>query len=496
MFYTDAPPIYFELRCVAAVSMLEHLTHAAYGTQQVPALAFGPISMSAARHVEVSVVRAPGPVRHAIRTATIARLLYVAPLNVARLTFHVPSSRALDFRQLSDAIRDNPCNSFITELRGAFADDAAQAQALVDTFGGFAHLRSLAVGGPAALELVAPAASTLRSIAFASFPGDALLLAALPRLRRASVNSCGTLARVELPPTLRRLGEGFCSQNHVITRCDLSNTQLVAVPDDFFNCCRSLVGVLLPATVRSIGRACFRECAAMACVDWAHLPAVTTLEARALIGCDALVAVALPASLTKVGPWCFARCTALKALDLSHTMVHTIANDFLLGCHAVATLALPASLATVGDRWLWRAGLTALDLSHTALHTAGDDFLLDCAALTDVVLPGSLARLGDRAFRGCTQLLSLDVSHTRLTRIGTAFMQGCAALRQVLLPAGFLALNLALPADVAWGAGAFEGCGDVARPPRSHGEIARKELVASLSQGSACALVDFRARSV
>jgi len=145
------------------------------------------------------------------------------------------------------------------------------------------------------------------------------------------------------------------------------NYSLNAIPDyAFFNqgtwqSKKSLISIVLPSSVTSIGNSAF-------------------------LLCSGLITVVIPSSVTSIGDNAFYYCSGLTAVTIPSS-VTSIGNGAFYGCSGLTTVAIPSSVTSIGIR-----------------------AFSDCSGLTTVTIPTSVTSIGDYAFAGCSGLTLITTS--------------------------------------------------------------------------------------
>ena len=271
--------------------------------------------------------------------------------------------------------------------------------------------------------------------------------------------------------------------------------------DVFYTCAPRITGVVIPDTVKTIGRMAFYYCSNMTSVtipesvtsigDMAFsycqslksvkIPSsVTTIGTMTFIECTALEEVVFPSALKEIGWKAFNQCKALKKLELPDS-VTTIGEQAFNQCNALEKIYIPASVIEIGDSAFagkGRGSAEALSsiivapankvydsrdncnaIIETATNTlivgCNNTFIPDtvtaiggyafsgCTGLQQIHLPSGLNSIGDSAFMGCTALTGIDFP-AELNSIGKEVFKDCTALTSVTFPEGL--------ARIGWGA--------------------------------------------
>jgi len=238
---------------------------------------------------------------------------------------------------------------------------------------------------------------------------------------------------------------------------DLSGSTFTTIADSSFgsgtagNVCASLVGVVIPNTVTSIGASAFRG-TSLASVDMPSSvtsiggnafqncksltsitigSGVTSIGTYAFNGCTALTYATIGNSVTNIGTYAFAGCTALTDVTIPNSVITIEANAFN-GCVGLTGITIPNSVTSIGDSAFYGctsvASITFTDTSKVA--SIGASAFRNCTSLTSVVIPNSVTSIGERAFQGCTILNSVTIGNG-VTSIGNYAFYECASLSSV-----------------------------------------------------------------
>ena len=227
--------------------------------------------------------------------------------------------------------------------------------------------------------------------------------------------------------------------------------QVTAIGDNAFQRTPSLVGVILPETLRSIGHSAFANCAFLS--DVTLPPSLQTIGEAAFYGCISLFELTIPASVTSIGDEAFGRCTRLSAfhvaednadyasvegvlMDKQHTRliaypnlhaddytvpsgVQSIDSWAFLGCQRLTAVTLPRSLQTIGNAAFQGCSLLQTVRVPDGVTEIGVWAFSECEQLTAVNLGTAVETIGEGAFSFCPQLRSFRVSasNTHFTTI-------------------------------------------------------------------------------
>lgn len=140
---------------------------------------------------------------------------------------------------------------------------------------------------------------------------DAVIPLGAERIPDSMFYGCSGLERVELPPTVREIGDYAFAQCRSLKYISLASlTQLRRIGTSAFENCESLEAVLLPASLEELGGAAFSGCTRLRRVDFAPGFGLAALPDHCFRGCGSLTAVRLPESVKILGVSAFLECPA------------------------------------------------------------------------------------------------------------------------------------------------------------------------------------------
>ena len=275
----------------------------------------------------------------------------------------------------------------------------------------------------------------------------------------------------------------------------LGGYPVIAIGEDAFGWCDSLVSVKIPEGVTSIGEGAFAYCSSLLSVTIPE--SVTTIDNHAFYWCNSLTSVTIPSGLTliddsvfagcglssvkipagvtSIGQWAFDKC-ALSSVEIPEG-VTSIGYGAFRGT-ALTAVTIPASVTSIGatafsecyslefsvseDNAYFSAQEGLLfDKTRTTLLAApgvegeyrvpegvtsiGDGAFAYCN-LTSVMIPKGVITIGDYAFADCN-LTSVTLPEG-VTSIGDWAFESCFSLTSVTIPSSVTSI----------GAATFSGC--------------------------------------
>lgn len=151
------------------------------------------------------------------------------------------------------------------------------------------------------------------------------------------------IASVQLPDTIRVIGEGAFEDNVGLKRVRLSK-DLRQIGKNAFSWCHALESIRFPYGLQSIGQNAFYDCASLL---EAVLPnSLTELGVSALANCSGLVRAELSDGLTRIPQSVFSGCSSLFSINIPEGVTRIEALAFS-GCTSLTVLNLPSTIKDI-----------------------------------------------------------------------------------------------------------------------------------------------------
>ena len=193
---------------------------------------------------------------------------------------------------------------------------------------------------------------------------------------------------------------------------------------------KSLISVILPSSIISIGDWAFAGCTGLTNVT---IPSsVTSIGDDAFWGCSGLTTVNIPSSVTSIGFGAFWKCTALTTITIPSS-VATIKYATFSGCTGLTSVTIPSSVTIIEkNAFAGCSALTTLTIP-SSVTSIGEYAFSGCSALTNIPIPSSVTSIGFSAFSFCTKLTTIVIPSS-VTSIGESAFYKCSALTNVTIP--------------------------------------------------------------
>ena len=182
---------------------------------------------------------------------------------------------------------------------------------------------------------------------------------------------------------------------------------VVGITEYAFMNCTNLTKVVIPATVKSIGKMAFYNC-------------------------SLLEEVEVKGSLTEIPDYCFSGCKALKKLTVAGT-VNRLGVEAFTKCSNLTDLRVPDGVTMIDNNCFLSAGLNRVVLPETLTRLRKLAFN-SCSKLKEIGVPKGITALEDSVFYGCSALLTVYLPQT-MTSIGVGTFSGCRSLMEMDIPA-------------------------------------------------------------
>lgn len=215
---------------------------------------------------------------------------------------------------------------------------------------------------------------------------------------------------------------------------DMSGVDMEAMPNELFRDRATLLEVILPANLRTIGNYAFYNCKKLREV---RLPqTVKSIGNYAFEGCRSLKTIALNEGLETIGDYAFRYATSLSQIKFPFTL-KTVGGYAFYQCYYLTDAVIPEGVTQLGNYSFAECDrLSNVSLPST-LKTISSCAFRSCDALATVDFSEGLETIGSSAFYYCHQLTSINLPKT-LKRIESNAFGDCNNLREVTIPASVI----------------------------------------------------------
>ena len=166
---------------------------------------------------------------------------------------------------------------------------------------------------------------------------------------------------------------------------DLSKTTgLSYINDETFHDCTGLTGIVIPNSVKAIGKSAFE-------------------------GCTGLTSVKIPDSVTEIGSSAFKGCDGLTFTIGDNPERTLYSSSFPSNFNIIITKKVSSIRANAFKNF---TGLMSVVIPNSVTSIGGSAFY-GCSGLTSVEIPNSVTSIGGSAFYGCSGLTKIKFTDTQ-----------------------------------------------------------------------------------
>ena len=220
-------------------------------------------------------------------------------------------------------------------------------------------------------------------------------------------------------------------------------TSETEIKEGAFYGCDSLTTIIIPDSVKTIGRGAFNGCSSLTNIV---IPdSVKSIAWEVFKSCGALTNITIGAGVESIGYDAFAGCNSLTTIIIPQSVKSIDASAFD-GCKSLASIIAEKNsqyFKTIDDNLYSKDGKVLIKYATAKTTTKfeipstvtsiGEKALQDCSSLTSVVIPNGVTSIGDEAFRGCGSLKSLVIPEG-VTSIGEGAFRDCSSLMEITIP--------------------------------------------------------------
>jgi hypothetical protein len=209
-----------------------------------------------------------------------------------------------------------------------------------------------------------------------------------------------------------------------------------------FGNCIGLTSITIPSSVDSISSYAFGYCKGLTSVTIAN--SVTSIGDGAFEDCIGLTSITIPSHITSIGDGAFDYCSGLTTISADINNANYSSTDGVLFNKNKTTIiccpggkqaayAIPSSVTSIGDgAFEYCIGLTSITIPSSVTLIGNGAFAV-CRGLTSITIPGSVTSIGNYAFSGCSGLTSITIPGSVTSIESEAFYQ-CTGLTSIIIP--------------------------------------------------------------
>lgn len=187
---------------------------------------------------------------------------------------------------------------------------------------------------------------------------------------------------------------------------------VTAIDDLSFCSCTSLVTIILPSGLETIGSYAFYNCSSLTSISIPNT--VTMVDTYAFKGCQSMSSVTLSNAVNTWGAGVFQGCSSISSCVVPEGITQ-IGLGMFCDCHQLENVSLPSTLISIGQA----AFENCFEMSNislpNSLETIQPYAFVNCTTLTSILIPASVISIASTAFSGCISLSTIQVSPENTT---------------------------------------------------------------------------------
>ena len=189
-----------------------------------------------------------------------------------------------------------------------------------------------------------------------------------------------------------------------------------------FSCCVSLLEIVIPSSVTSIGKGAFSSC-------------------------NSLSEIVIPSSVTSIGDCAFSSCSSLKYISIPKSVICLSGNPFAEWYGKLECLS--PNFVYEGDILFnkdksriisFRKQNTKSYVIPSSVTSIDDYAFSSCDSLSEMVIPSSVTSIGDSAFSSCDSLSEIVIPSS-VTSIGDWAFSFCSSLSEIVIPSSVTSIG-------------------------------------------------------
>jgi uncharacterized protein (TIGR02145 family) len=186
----------------------------------------------------------------------------------------------------------------------------------------------------------------------------------------------------------------------------------------------SLLSIVLPNTLTTVGRSGLNGCTALSSVT---LPStLVTIDSMSFRSCTKLKNVNIPLSVTEIGYAAFL-ASGLQQITLNEGL-KKIGDYAFQDCHSLQSISIPSTVTEIGYAAFLASSLHQITLNE-GLKKISDYAFIYCYPLQSIAIPSTVTEIGNGAFNSSgLQQITLNEG---LKTIGDYAFQHCDSLQSI-----------------------------------------------------------------
>lgn len=256
------------------------------------------------------------------------------------------------------------------------------------------------------------------------------------RIGNNAYHRYSTLATVQLPSTLKEIGENAFSES-AISQMDIPDGVTI-IEKGAFSFTWNLRGkIILPSELTVVEDVAFYGCQ----METILIPeGIKKIGANTFGGCNNLEEITIPDSVTEIGIGAFSGCTSLTDIKIP-SEIKKLNGAIFENCSKLTKFHIPEGVLRIeGNAFANCGSLTEIKIPDS-VEFIGNSAFYNCSGLEKLVISSNLTKVEQFAFEKCEKLKTVEIPDS-LDIISGGMFLWCSKLESVIIPGSIIAIGM------------------------------------------------------
>ena len=259
---------------------------------------------------------------------------------------------------------------------------------------------------------------------------------------------CSSIVKVMLPEEITSIGNRAFEDCKNLTSITIPNS-VKSIGDYAFKACYRLNSITIPDSVTSIGNYAFKDCLCLLYITISN--SVTSISDSTFDRCINITSITIPNSVTSIDEDAFKGCSHITIYGVKGSVAEIFANK-----KNIPFMSIPApednepgvvDSGSCGHNLIWKL---IDENGNMTLTISGSGEMVDfyynspwnayCSSIVKVMLPEGITNIGSYAFRKCSNLTSITIPNSVMS-IGDRAFYDCYGLSRIIIPDSVMSIG-------------------------------------------------------